>query len=339
MKRILSPVSVFGTAPKLSLLVADAEKRRTRLEVLLLVLLVMPVVLKSGYGITVLTEVMVFAIAAMSLDLLLGYTGLASFGHATFFGLGAYTAGLLGVHYPALLPFTLLAAALVGGVAAYGGAYMVLRSSGIYFIFLTLALSQMVFAIAFKWKWLTGGDDGLPGVPRPSFGPLDKWIDFNDNTVFYLFTLVIFLLSYLALKRITNSSFGSVLIGIRENRTRMEALGYNTQAYMVAAFAIAGLFAGVAGALFAHQFHLVSPDQLHWQASAILLVMVVLGGSGSLIGPVIGALIIILLQNVVSSYTQRWPSIMAVSFIIVVLYARGGVWGFISKLASRKEPK
>ncbi|WP_161993322.1 branched-chain amino acid ABC transporter permease [Lacisediminimonas profundi] len=335
----MSPISIAVAPPVSGPLGADAEKRRTRLEMLVLLLLILPVMLKSGYGVTVLTEVMVFAIAAMSLDLLLGYTGLASFGHAMFFGMGAYAAGLLGVHYPALLPFTLAAAALVGAVAACGTAYLVLRSAGIYFIFLTLALSQMIFAVAFKWKWLTGGDDGLPGVPRPSFGPLDRYFSADDNTVFYVLTLVVFVLSYLALKRITNSPFGSVLIGIRENRSRMEALGYDTRAYMIAAFAIAGLFAGVAGGLFAHQFRLVSPEQLHWQASAILLVMVVLGGSGSLIGPVIGSLLIILLQNVVSSYTQRWPSIMAVSFIIVVLYARGGIWGFISKLGQSRGEK
>jgi len=304
---------------------------------ILVVLLALPIATGSGFGVTIATEIMIFALAAMSLDLLLGYTGLPSFGHAAFFGLGAYAAGLIGVHFTPVLPVTLGCAILVGALAASATAAVVLRSAGIYFIFLTLALAQMIFAIAFKWKWLTGGDDGLSGIPRPSFGPLDAWIDTSNNVVFYFLTLVIFALAYLALKRVTESAFGSVLVGIRENRTRMEALGYHTRAYMIAAFTVAGAFAGLAGGLFSHLFQLISPEQLHWQTSAILLVMVVLGGSGSLVGPAIGAVAIVLLQNVVSSYTQRWPSIMAVTFILVVLYARGGAWGFLTRGAAAKE--
>lgn len=297
----------------------------------------LPFVANTPFYVTVFTEAMIFGIAAMSLDLLLGYTGLASFGHAAFFGLGAYAAGLVGVHLSAALPATLGAAMFVAALAALAGGWLAIRAAGIYFIFLTLALSQMVFAIVFKWRAVTGGDDGLPGVPRPHLWPLDGIVNAADNRVFYLLTLAFFALTYLLLRRIVRSSFGSVLIGIRENAGRMAAVGYHVQAYKIAAFVIAGAFAGLAGGLFAHQFQLVTPEQAHWQTSAILLVMVVLGGTGSLAGPALGALTIVLLQNIVSTYTARWPMIMAGMFIAVVMFARGGLWGFARRLSSRKE--
>lgn len=280
--------------------------RRRGVELLVIALLVaMPFVVRSPFYITVLTEALIFAIAAMSLDLLLGYTGLASFGHAAFFGLGAYAAGLMGVHYSAALPLTLGAAICIGACAALLGGWLAIRAGGIYFIFLTLALSQMVFAVVFKWRALTGGDDGLSGVPRPDLWMLQALVNTADNKVFYLLTLLLFALTYVLLRRIVRSSFGTVLIGIRENAGRMASIGYNVQAYKIAAFVIAGSVAGLAGGLYAHQFQLVSPDQVHWQTSALLIVMVVLGGSGSLVGPALGALLIVLLQNIVSTYTQR----------------------------------
>jgi branched-chain amino acid transport system permease protein len=309
------------------------------IELLVLALLIaMPFVVTSPFYVTVFTEALIFAIAAMSLDLLLGYTGLASFGHAAFFGLGAYAAGLIGVHYSPALPLTLGAAICIGAFAALLGGWLAIRAGGIYFIFLTLALSQMVFAVVFKWRALTGGDDGLSGVPRPDLWVLQTLVNSADNKVFYLLTLMMFALTYLLLRRIVGSSFGTVLIGIRENAGRMASIGYNVQAYKMAAFVIAGGVAGLAGGLYAHQFQLVSPDQVHWQTSAFLIVMVVLGGSGSLVGPALGALLIVLLQSIVSTYTQRWPLIMAAMFIAVVMFARGGLWGIVQRLSSQREP-
>ncbi len=318
-------------------IVSEARRRRAVIELAVLVALAaLPFFANKPFYITVIAEAMVFAIAAMSLDLLLGYTGLASFGHAAFFGIGAYTAGLIGVNYTALLPLTLGAAMLVAAGAALVGGWLAIRSAGIYFIFLTLALAQMVYAILFKWRSLTGGDDGLSGVPRPSVWPFDAIIDTSDNRVFYLLTLAIFAIAYLVLRRIVSSGFGTVLIGIRENAGRMTAIGYNVQAYKIAAFVLSGAFAGLAGGLFAHLFQLVSPEQAHWQTSALLLIMVVLGGSGSLVGPSVGALIVVLLHNVVSTYTERWPLIMAGTFILVVMFARGGLWGLASRYVMRK---
>jgi branched-chain amino acid transport system permease protein len=309
------------------------------IELLVIALLIaLPFVVSSPFYITVFTEALIFAIAAMSLDLLLGYTGLASFGHAAFFGLGAYAAGLIGVHYSPALALTLGAAICIGAFAALLGGWLAIRAGGIYFIFLTLALSQMVFAVVFKWRALTGGDDGLSGVPRPDLWVLQTLVDTADNKVFYLLTLLLFALTYLLLRRIVGSSFGTVLIGIRENAGRMASIGYNVQAYKMAAFVIAGGVAGLAGGLYAHQFQLVSPDQVHWQTSAFLIVMVVLGGSGSLVGPALGAFLIVLLQNIVSTYTQRWPLIMAAMFIAVVMFARGGLWGIVRRVSSQREP-
>jgi len=309
-----------------------------RVELLVLAVLIsIPFVVSSPFYVTVFTEALIFAIAAMSLDILLGYAGLASLGHAAFFGLGAYAAGLIGVHYSPALGLTLGAAICIGAFAAAVGGWFAIRAGGIYFIFLTLALSQIVFAVAFKWRALTGGDDGLSGVPRPDLGALLSWIDTTDNRVFYLLTLLVFGLIYLLLRRIVGSSFGTVLIGIRENEGRMTAIGYNVQAYKMAAFVIAGGIAGLAGGLYAHQFQLVSPDQVHWHTSAILIVMVVLGGSGSLVGPAMGAFLIVMLQSIVSTYTPRWPLIMAAMFIAVVMFARGGLWGLIRRTHTERE--
>jgi branched-chain amino acid transport system permease protein len=292
----------------------------------------LPLFSSQPFFVTILTQAAIFAIAAMSLDLLLGYTGLASFGQAAFFGLGAYAAGLVGVHYSAALPLTLGAAVIVAGLSALVCGALAIRTSGIYFIFLTLALSQLVYAVTFKWQSLTGGDDGLSGVPRPSLWALDRFIDLSNDRVFYLFTLAVAVAVFLLLRAILASCFGSVLTGIRENAGRMLAIGYNIQVYKIAAFLISGMLTGLAGALFAHQYQLVTPDQAYWQTSAILMIMVVMGGSGSLIGPAIGAVVIVILQNIVSSYTDRWATIMALMFIGVVMFARGGIWGLMTNL-------
>jgi branched-chain amino acid transport system permease protein len=172
----------------------------------------------------------------------------------------------------------------------------------------------------------------MPGVPRPSLGWFDGLVDFTNDRAFYILVLVLAVASYFLLRRLLSSCFGSILTGIRENEDRMCALGYNTRAYKVVAFAISGALTGLAGGLFAQQLQLVTPDQVEWQLSAMLMIMVILGGSGSLIGPVIGALVIVLLQNVVSSYTDRWATIMALMFIGVVMFGRGGIWGLVEKI-------
>lgn len=294
-----------------------------------------PLVVPSNFYVSLATEILIFAVAAMSLDLLLGYTGLASFGHSAYFGLGAYAAALTAIHASDHLLITLGVAIAFSALAACAGGWLAIRAAGIYFIFLTLALAQMVYAVVYKWRWLTGGDDGLRNVPRPSLWPMGGVVEFGHPVAFYALAAAIALGCYFALRRIVSSPFGTVLVGIRENAHRMAAIGYDVHGYKIAAFVIAGAFAGLAGGLFAHYFRLVSPEQVAWQTSAFLMVMVVLGGSGTLIGAAIGAAIVVILQNEVSTYTERWPMIMAGLFLVVVMVARGGVWGLIRALRAR----
>jgi branched-chain amino acid transport system permease protein len=287
-----------------------------------------------------LTEILIMSIAAMSLDILLGYTGLASFGHAAYFGIGAYAGAFCALYLTAFLPVPLLAGALVSSCAALLLGLLAVRAKGIYFIFLTLALAQMVYAVAFKWRWLTGGDDGIPYVPRVNIGgSFGGVVDFDKPNAFYFLVAIIFLLCFLAMRRIVSSPFGSALVGIRENSLRMAAAGYDVKSYMIAASAIAGGFAGLAGALFGQFFQLVSPEVLNWQTSATMMIMVVLGGAGSLVGAVLGASVIIVLRNIVSTFTDRWPMIMAAIFILIVIIGRGGLLGLVRNWISWVRPR
>ena len=288
-------------------------------------LLVFPFITPSVYLQNVLTEVLIFGIFAMSLDLLIGYTGLLSFGHAAFWGVGAYTAGIVATRYGDNLLVTLPAGVLAAGALAIPMGALSIRSSGIYFLMLTLAFSQMVYAAAWKWTWLTGGSNGLAGIPRPGLGTAG--LDFASPTAFYYLVLVFFLGSYLALRRLVASPLGASFVGVRENESRMRAVGYNTWRVKLASFVIAGLFGGLAGTLFSYYNGFVSPHDVYWTISGHAMIMVIIGGAGTLVGPVLGAGFFLILQNVVSSQTDRWPLIMGATFILFVLVARRGIVG------------
>ncbi len=314
--------------------------RKAVLAVLVILTLAYPYVVRS-YWLSLAIEVLVFAIFAMSLDLLLGYTGLSSFGHAAFFGLGAYllayltstselawgiTDNLL-ITLPAVMLGTALVAMLIGLFA--------LRTSGIYFLMITLAAAQMLFSIAIRWSSVTGGSDGLVGVPRPviGIGPLAVTIASREG--FYYLVLALFLASWWLLRRIADSPFGWALRGIRENEQRMLALGYNTFRYKMGAFVISGAFAGLAGLLLAHFFWHAAPENLYWTTSGQVLIMVIIGGAGTLNGPILGAALMRLLPNFASSYTDRWQTVMGLVFILFVLFAPQGIIGLLR--ARRKE--
>jgi branched-chain amino acid transport system permease protein len=298
--------------------------------VMLAILVVFPFVVPrltpSTYPLTVLTEILVFGLFAMSLDVILGYTGLPSFGHAAFFGLGAYGtailtvklgAGNLGITLPATIGLSIVAALIVGGLA--------IRTAGVYFLMLTLAFAQMIFAGAQKWTQLTGGSNGLPGVRRPAlFVPS---LIPGSQTAFYFLVLGIFVFSFFLLQRLVNSPFGRSLIGIRENEVRMRAMGYNVRAYKLIAFVIAGVFGGLAGLLYVYFNGFVSPTDVYWTVSGTVLLMVLIGGAGTLIGPVLGAAFFLVLQNVLSSLTERWPIILGAVFIIFIMFVRSGLVG------------
>jgi branched-chain amino acid transport system permease protein len=299
--------------------------------VAILAMLVYPFVV-ADYPRALAAEIYIFAIFAMSLDLLLGFTGLMSLGHAAFFGLGAYAVAILGTllginAWLALIAGVLLAAA---GAALIG--FFCVRTSGIPFLMLTLAFAQLVFSIALKWRDVTGGSDGMAIAEKPGF----FGFDLANSLPMYFMALVFLLLSYWALRRLLNAPLGHVFVGIRENEPRMLAIGYPTRAYKLLAFTIAGAFAGLSGALYAIFNSFISPDALYWTASGDILIMTMLGGAGTLIGPAIGAGVFLLMKNVVSSYSEHWLAIIGTIFICCVLFFPGGIWGALRQLRWRR---
>ena len=277
----------------------------------------------SEYYVSLATRMIILALFAMSLDLLLGYAGLASLGHAAFFGVSAYAAALLVLRAgwsPWLSLVAGIALAMLTG-AVYG--LLALRARGTYFLMITLALAQVLWGIAFGWRTMTGGDDGLPNVPRPEL--------VAATLPFYYFTLLTVGLGAGLLFCIVRSPFGYALRGIRESETRMLALGYDAWLYKYLAFVLASAFAGLAGAMYAYYNKFVGIDYLHVVRSAEALLMVILGGAGTLLGPAIGAALIVLLENVISAYTQRWLLVLGAIYVVVTLLAPRGLVGLVSE--------
>ena len=275
----------------------------------------------GNYPVKLLQEILIWGIFAMSLDLLMGYAGMVSFGHSAFFGIGGYVAALALGRSPGLVS-ALALPALAAGLAALLIGFFSIRVSGVYFIMLTLAFSQMFHAYTFQVSWL-GAEDGLVGIPRPAVPGLDV----STLRGFHAYLLVLLGLLALALARIVRSPFGHVLRGIHENEARMEALGYAVDRYKLLAFVIAGLVAGVAGSLYSQFNGSITPDAFFWKTSGEALLMVIIGGTGTLGGTLLGAAAFILLQSLVSTYTERWMLILGATFILFVLFAPGGIVG------------
>jgi len=289
----------------------------------------------SLYFLSLAIEVLIFAIFAMSLDLLLGYTGLPSFGHAAFFGLGAYLVAYVSSRSDLALNLTnnllvIIPVVIIGtALVALAIGFFALRTTGIYFLMITLAFAQMLFSIAIRWSGVTGGSDGLAGIARPAIGLGAMAYTFNSRTSFYYLVLALFLISWWLLRRIVNSPFGWTLRGIRENEQRMRALGYNTFRFKMAAFVIAGIFGGIAGMLLVQFFRHAAPDNLYWTMSGQVMIMLIVGGTGTLSGPIVGAAVIRLLPNFASSYTERWETLLGLVFIMFVLFAPKGIIGLL----------
>jgi branched-chain amino acid transport system permease protein len=296
-----------------------------------LVLGLAPVALTS-YQLGVLTKMLILAIFATSLNLILGYAGLPSLGHAAYFGVASYTVGLLAVKGSAHLWLQVGAALALAALTAALFGLLALRTSGSYFLMITLALAQVLWGISFGWRSFTGGDDGLPGVPRPGAGL--PW-SLVDGVRFYYFVLVVFALAIVGVWWIIRSPFGRALVGIRENERRMEVLGYNTWAHKYAAFVLAGTLAGVAGILFVFYNGFVSPADLSVVVSATALIMVILGGAGTLLGPTVGSGVIVFLENAISASTQRWLLVLGLIYVGVSLFAPAGILGLLRSRARR----
>ena len=275
----------------------------------------------GNYPVKLLQEILIWGIFAMSLDLLMGYAGMVSFGHSAFFGIGGYVAALALKHSAGAVS-ALLLPALAAGLAALVIGFFSIRVSGVYFIMLTLAFSQMFYAYAFQVAWL-GAEDGLVGIPRPTI----VGMSLASTKSFHLYLLVLVAATALALWRIVRSPFGHVLRGIRENEARMEAVGYAVNRYKLLAFTLAGTLAGCAGSLYVQFNGSITPDAFFWTTSGEALLMVIIGGVGTLGGAMLGSAAFILLQSLVSTYTERWMLILGLTFILFVLFAPGGIVG------------
>jgi len=279
----------------------------------------------SGFFLTLVTQMLIYGILAMSLDIVLGYTGLASLGHAAYLGLGAYSVAILTTRLGASFWITLVAGVLVAGAVAALFGLVALRATGVYFLMITLALGMVVWGLAHRWVSLTQGDNGISSVPRPMGLPFSL----AAAVPYYYFVLVAFVLAYLLLRTVVGSPFGRTLVGIRESESRMRTLGYHVWLHKYVGFVIAGSVGGFAGVLWAYYNGFVSPTDLELATSVEILLMVALGGRGTLLGPALGAAIIVLLKNVVSVYTQRWLLILGAVYIGTIVYAPEGIVGAV----------
>jgi branched-chain amino acid transport system permease protein len=282
----------------------------------------------ADYQRQLVTELFIFAIFAMSLDLLLGYTGLMSLGHAGFFGLGAYAVIVLGSMFDLNAWIGVILGVGVAALASFVIGYFCVRTSGITLLMLTLAFSQLIYSVALKWRDVTGGSDGI-GIPqKPEF----FGFDLSQSLPMYFMALIFFVLCFLGLRRLVASPLGRAFVGIRENEARMLAIGYATRRYKLASFTIGGAVAGFAGGLYAIFNGFISPDAVYWSASGDVLIMVMLGGAGTLIGPVFGTAAFLLMKNLVSTYSEHWLFIIGVVFVACVMFFPGGIWGSLRQV-------
>jgi branched-chain amino acid transport system permease protein len=286
----------------------------------------------SRYDTFLGTQIAIEALFAVSLNLLLGTTGLVSFGHVAYFGIGAYACGILMKTYgvPFALAFPAAGAAAALGALVFG--YFCVRLTKIYFAMLTLAFSQIIWAICFKWNDVTGGDQGLSNVPYPDLNWLSALPGLTHSSIsdrFYLMTLVLVALSLAVVQKIVRSPFGRMLTTIRDNPERAAFIGINVRAYELAAFVVAGTFAGFAGALYGIFNRGVFPDYVFWAKSAEVMIMTILGGMNFFWGPPVGAFALVWLNQKITSYTEYWPFVLGAILLVLLFAFPGGIVGGI----------
>ncbi len=280
------------------------------------------------FVLTLFTRIVIFALAAASLNLIMGYGGMMSFGHAAYLGIGGYAVGILAhegigsgfIQWPVALAASALFALVIGALS--------LRTRGVYFIMITLAFAQMAYYVASGLSRY-GGDDGLTVYKRSDFGGL---INLSSRVQFYYLCLGCLFGGIYLIWRIVNSRFGMVVQGVRSNEQRMQAIGFPANRYRLVCFVIAGTICGLAGALLANNTDFVSPAVMYWTRSGDLMVMVVLGGMGSLFGPMIGAIVFLVLEEFLSQITEYWALIMGPLLLLIVLFGRGGIMGVLGRL-------
>src|SRR5882672_2506999 len=286
------------------------------------------------YALTVIVAALIFGLFAMSLDLMVGYCRLFSFGHAAAYGLGAYSAGLILIHWKLPLLIGIALAVGITLLVAIPIAWICTRSTGVSFAMLTLAFAQLGYAMLFRFRDFTGGSDGIAGIPRPP-GPFGMdW--FQARNGYYFLVLGCLLGSYLLCRAIVRSPFGAVLAGIRENEAKTIALGYNTRAYKITTVVLSYGFGGLAGALYAAFAGFASPELFFWLTSGRVLIMVIVGGAGTLIGPILGGGFFLVLEHELSRITDLWPILFGSVFIAFVMFAPQGIWGLATRRFAAK---
>jgi branched-chain amino acid transport system permease protein len=286
------------------------------------------------------TDAAIWGLFAVSLNVLVGYTGLVTFGHAAYFGIGAYTSGIL--MKTAGLPFVLAfpAAGLMGAAFALLFGFFCVRLSKVYFSMLTLAFAQIAWAVCFKWNELTGGDQGLAGVPYPDmrlFDLVPGLTSLSASSRFHVLALLLVALCLWALRRIVDSPFGLVLRTIRENPERAEFVGINVRRYELAAFVIAGFFAGLAGALFGIFNRGVFPDLMYWTKSAEVLIMALLGGTSVFYGPLVGAFALLWLSQEITALTEYWSFILGAILVVLIFALPAGIAGGFVRISGKRD--
>jgi branched-chain amino acid transport system permease protein len=298
-----------------------------------LVLLTMPYWMNAVGGYTELAvRVIVLGLAAMALNFLLGFTGVLSFGHAAYFGLGAYGAAMAIKFALPSTPFAILIGVVAGTLAAAVIAALIVKLRGVYFAMVTIAFGQVFYFIAFRWNSVTGGDDGLTGWRRQPLHLGSATLDIAGNDkAFYYLVLAFFILAVAAMGLLLRSPLGRTLIAIRENERRARFLGIPVEQHIWIAFVISGFFAALAGTFYALLSNFTDPRSLHWTLSGNFVIMAVLGGMRSFWGPLIGAAIFVVLQDYVSSHTENWMSIIGLFFVLVVTFFPRGVLGFVKR--------
>ncbi|MGJ5176114.1 branched-chain amino acid ABC transporter permease [Bradyrhizobium oligotrophicum] len=277
---------------------------------------------------TLFTRIVILALSAVSLNLIMGYGGMMSFGHAAYLGIGGYAVGILAqegigsgwAQFAVAIAVSALYALVIGALS--------LRTRGVYFIMITLAFAQMAYYVA-SGLARYGGDDGLTVYKRSDFGGL---INLGNRVQFYYLCLFCLLAVVALVWRIVNSRFGLVLQGLRSNEQRMQAIGFPSKRYKLACFVIAGMLCGLSGALLANNTDFVSPAVMYWTRSGDLMVMVILGGMGTLMGPVVGSVVFLVLEEVLSQLTEYWALIMGPLLLLIVLFGRGGIMGMLGRL-------
>lgn len=307
---------------------------QTVMALIIAAMIVVPFLLPGEQWANLVTLILIWALFAIGFDLVFGVTGMLSFGHAALLGTGGYALAVLTLSYQVGFLPGLVAAALAGALLAFCMGLFALRVSGLFFALLTLALAQMIYILASnKLRAITGGLDGIPGVPRPDL----LGIDFYDNRNYYAFVVVIFLVGLALMALLRASPFGKALRAVQANDTRASQLGYNVHALRQSAFVVSGAYAGVSGALLASLMFYISPQMLHWSTSGDVLIMTVLGGKGTLLGPILGVAVFELLKEELSQITQYWYGILGLIFIFATIFLRNGIAGLFHGRDDRDE--